>query len=148
MARAIFLVGVLLLLTASRGDQPGDRIATQALKNAGHEVSQCIAYYNIVSAALGRDERNNDLAERYAKLAEALVTRALAISTRTGQTRESAIAKLDAVQDQMLRSIRNGVTDLLILRAKYGQHCRSVWENPDQRLQHWLGLELNKRLGQ
>lgn len=135
---AILLLWTLLALPASAEElsvieAETDSAMKDALNNWHAEMVQCAAYYAYTQEAYNRwDDSEGEQNAR--KTFETLIMRAYALH-RLETTDTHYWLALDAIGKEFY----NDYTNFSIVLAKYGRLCKTVVENGDSRLQHWLG---------
>ena len=106
-----------------------------------HEMVQCSVFYSILGQ--GKDAEGNSVQSlaKFQGLSESLILRAADLSKDIEMKNESLIAIMERERTQMAEKINYDAVNISILMKEYGQHCKSVVENPTDRMIYWMNKD-------
>lgn len=125
---------------AQNSDVPADiRLATASFIS---EIMTCGVFYSIIAA--GEDNTGNQWqgGERYENLSEQLFLFAYGLAEEIGMKTETLTAMANDNSKHMGEAIDFDAINIRILTEKYGDFCKTLVENPEERMAYWLLKEL------
>ena len=144
MKKATILLLALLafppvLAGTARGQSNGDlsQVEILALNNFHHEMTTCIAYFNIVSEGLNQ-RGDEEPAAAFLRASDVLLERTFVIGRKIGMKDEAAMARLRMEANDQLEAIDRNMINISILIEKHADVCKSISDDPDSRLLFWL----------
>ena len=101
----------------------------QATANLASDLSECAAYYILISQ--GHESLKND--PELNRAGEIAFNTAVELSNV-----KVTQARMELAGKDMLEEIDNNYSNSAILINKYGEFCKQLLENPDERIEYWL----------
>ena len=102
----------------------------RAQTNLASELALCAAYYMITTSVL-MDNRKD------ASNVEAAAKNALDMAVILSNKKVTA-ARVELTTKLIMKEMDNDWSNWAVIVNKYGQACREITENPEQRLTYWL----------
>ncbi len=130
--KALLGAFIFVALCAVAHAQESSLEAEAAWGRLSDEHIECSEFYSVVMVC---EEKANDksLAERARRLQDTMLERTVRITAKAKMKFETIDARGKLSRDSMLAEIGKDCRNLSILLAKYGEACRSLFENPKLR---------------
>jgi hypothetical protein len=119
---------------------PAEDAVRRAANNAGHEMTECAAYFGVVAQGLRQTpgETFQKTSADYEQLMKNAVAFALNYAELINQKPEAVQARLKLSIEDMMSQMDRDYVNVSILMAKYAEPCRNVMDDPEARLNHWI----------
>lgn len=101
-----------------------------AISNLASELSECTAYYLLLSGQLEKQNKDSSDIKKSGGYAYSL---AEMISNK-----KVTKARIELHAKVMLKEIENNWSNGAILIHKYGESCKEILESPENRIEYWL----------
>lgn len=121
----LLLIAIFIYPSAARADDPNNAIA-----NLADDYAQCDAYYNLFNAASKSENRTPP------SLEAATTASNMLLFLEKGNTKK-ALSRYELSIKNAKEVINAEGWSRLIL--KYGEFCKGLLENPDERIKYWEG---------
>ena len=102
------------------------------------EMIECAVFYSIIANA--QDNKGNalELSEEFFELSESLYMFAFNLAEEIGMKSDTLIAKAEESGKKMGEAIDFDAINISILTNKYGDLCKMIVANPEERFAYWL----------
>jgi tetratricopeptide (TPR) repeat protein len=121
----IFIIAIFIYSSAASADDPNNAIA-----NLADDYAQCDAYYNLFNAAAKSENRTPP------SFGAATTANNMLLFLEKGNTKK-ALSRYELSIKNAKEVINAEGWSRLIL--KYGEFCKGLLENPDERIKYWEG---------
>ena len=139
---AIIVLG-LLWGGNSYAETNTDKINKYVSNNLSYEYIECLQFYQILYEAL-----KNDTSEDHLKNLKAGADRASEAAffhgMEAGMSNDGMMARVKQINKQMLKSMDNNFANISVLNLEYGEKCKYMILNPENRNNYWLKKGMKK----
>ena len=143
--RRLILVGVMCLMaTAATPQTKTDK--DWALNELSSEMTECGQYF-LVSWACFKDfpsPQAQASANVYRQASDQISTMAFQIGKTVGLSEEAVGARMRLANESLTNDINKNCTNISILQERYSTFCKSLNQQPDQRLKELVQCSINK----
>jgi hypothetical protein len=130
MAAGIAMTGIVAVSVAAKADDAKAKF-TQALNNTQHEITTCVAYFNIISHCATRSKMP-ELAESYKRFADKMTQFALVTGQKANLGEDAMVSRLDIEMKSMAKLLNGGCQNISSLMSRHLRRCEQVAKDPTE----------------
>ena len=142
--KTLKIVVLSLLLSGNAYTETNtEKIQKYISNNLSYEYIECLQFYQILHEAT-KDEASAKLLKNLKAGADLASEAAFYHGVEAGMSNEGLVARMKIIVKQLLKSMDNNYANISVLTLEYGEKCKDMIQNPENRNNYWLQKGIEK----